>query len=341
MKKFFNIAALILAAAVAGAALAGCGGDGGSVYVVPISPSVPKGFVKVEGATIDGEKYQHFAGGSVFTNGNPPRKVKLSTFYMCDHETTQDEFKAVMGTNPSHFDGSSGKEPASGETQGNRPVDGVSWYAAIAYCNKRSAQEGLECVYTISGISDWKNFDYANVPTSSAAEWSAAACDLSKNGYRLPTEAEWEYAARNGPELSTDRWSGTDDDNKLKEYAWYDKADAGKKTHAVKTKKPNRLGIYDMTGNVRELCWDWYNSDPGAGDETDGSGFVTNPLGPKSGSERVTHDRSIDISITDSNVPSFYTITSRSSQSPEKGNWEDSGNNNYLYYGFRVVRSSL
>ena len=284
-----------------------------------------EGFVKVAGGTIVGDdKYtlsgqtESFYKGVFVAN----RTVTLSDFYMCDHEVTQTEYKAVMGSNPSYFDGTSGgKATPAGETQGDRPVETVSWYDAIAYCNKRSAKEGLGCVYTISGISDWKNFDCTTIPTTDNATWNAATCNMSANGYRLPTEAEWEYAARNGSELSTNSWSGTNTESELKNYAWYyvnsgTNVSSGYKTHAVKTKTKNGLGIYDMSGNVWELCWDLY------GDITSS----TNPLGVQTGETRVHRGGAYDKNEDD------CSVARRNFCYPN-----DSGE----YTGFRVVRSSL
>ena len=144
----------------------------------------------------------------------------IRSFYMCCHEVTQEEYQAVMGENPSHFKGD------------KRPVEQVSWYDAVAYCNKLSRAEGLTPCYT--GYS----------------------CNFNANGYRLPTGAEWEYAAREGKSHSSYIYSGSDD---IRSVAWYE-YNSKNMTHNVMTKAPNRLGLYDMTGNVWEWCWDRYSS---------------------------------------------------------------------------------
>lgn len=215
------------------------------------------GFVIVAGTTVATSVTNGTLSSDVF-NGS---SVKIRNLYASDHEVTQAEFAAVMGTNPSA--GSS--NPAAGETQANRPVEQVSWYDAIAYCNKLSIKDGLTPCYTISGV-DWANLAYNDIPHRddgsdyNDSTWDAVQCNFNVNGYRLPEDAEWEYLARGGSTLSNAKYSGTDDNTAVYDYAWFyensNSDESSRKTHEVKKKLPNSLGIYDMSGNVSEWCWD-------------------------------------------------------------------------------------
>jgi len=216
-------------------------------------------------------------GHTVILGASPVHSVTVNGFKVSKYEVTQEQWEAVMGNNPSYFQGA-GNLPDAGEIQVKRPVDQVSWYDVIAFCNKLSVKEGLVPVYTVSGITDWGTLAYSSIPTTNNPTWNAATANWSANGYRLPTEAEWECACRAGSTADySPAWDGT---TIASAPGWYN-GNSNFKIHQVGLKAANAFGLYDMHGNVHEWCWDWYDlsyyaSSPG-----------NNPTGPLSGTYRV------------------------------------------------------
>lgn len=172
----------------------------------------------------------------------PPHQVQVSPVLIDKYEVTQEMFAKVQLPNPSHW-----------QENSKNPVERVRWRDAKQYCNERSLLEGLKPCYNEKTM-DWD-------------------CDYSADGYRLPTEAEWEYAAKAGGAAASDFATA----DKLRACAWFS-ANADQKTHAVGQKKPNAWGIYDMLGNVSEWCEDVYGP-------YDPAGRAVDPRGPKPGQD--------------------------------------------------------
>jgi len=251
-------------------------------------------FIKVAGGTFS---RQNDDG----TYPSPEVMVTLSTFYIDKYEITQNEYLAVMGTNPSSFSGNP-----------NRPVERVSWFNAIEYCNRRSMQEWLTPCYSYS--------TYGTNPDNWPAGWNTnsanhtnVSCNWTANGYRLPTEMEWMFASKGGNQSQGYTYSGSND---IDQVAWYS-SNSGFTSHTVGTKTANELGTFDMSGNVWEWCWDIYGDYP--------SGSQTNPTGPTSGYDRVGRGGSWP------NYASGCTVSGR-------GYDYATSSDNYL--GFRCVRVS-
>ncbi len=276
-----------------------------------------------------------FVKGGTFNMGNPynddarkgeddekpVHKVTVDDFYISKKEITVKQYKEFLADKYNEFDrfGVShwlGSSPDSTWWQGhpdakrywdsqigswwgwhsNYPMFHVTWYEAIAYCNWLSLEAGLDKCYSIN--------------SSGGVDF-----DISKNGYRLPTEAEWEYAARGGHHKSNYRFSGS---NNFNEVAWVDDNTLLTGPRSVGTKKPNKLGIYDMSGNVWEWCTDYYspyyyNNSP-----------RNNPVNERATGYRVLRGGSWHYNVN------YATVYTRDGPKP--------GYTNYNY-GFRVVRS--
>ncbi len=268
--------------------------DGGSTFAITpdpaqlsgdigtdIAPGTAKEIVwnaGAEGIDFDGDQYilQFVAEDGthpmpesfVFVAGGTVAGITVSDFYLDKYQLTQVEYQAVMGTNPSNFGGNP-----------NHPVERVSWFKAIEYCNRRSMQEGLTPCYSYSTFGTSPD-NWPSGWNTDSANHVNVSCDFSAIGYRLPRESEWEYAARGGLQTHGYTYSGS---NNIDEVAWYGNNDPYG-TKAVGIKLPNELGLYDMSGNVWEWCWDIYS----------GSGRVVRGGGWDSGANYCT--------VTDRNV---------------------------------------
>lgn len=298
MKKKLLFKALLFATLTFTVLFTSCGGSGGGSSD-DVYDETSSGFTV--SSAIDGSR--------IFIEG---RTVILWAKWCCDHEVTQAEYKKYCT-----FGGSS---PSSTYGVGdNYPAYYVSWYDALVYCNKRSIAEGLTPCYTISGKTNPS--DWGSVPTSSNATWNAATCNFNANGYRLPTEAEWEYFARGGNTTNSGQttYSGS---NTIGDVAWYSD-NSSLKTHEVKKKAKNSLNLSDMSGNVWEWCWDWLDISISAS---------TASTGASSGSYRVVRGGSWR------NDASSCSVACRGRRVPyDRGDYFSGSGSSF---GFRVVRTA-
>jgi hypothetical protein len=230
----------------------------------------------------------------------------ISTFFMDKYEITQGEYEAVMGVNPVHTF-------AIGNAY---PVYFVSWFDAVKYCNIRSMQEGLTPCY------DYNN-EGAN-PDNWSEGWNLTSnhenynLDINASGYRLPTLREWLYAGKGGDQTDAtdyDAWAGTNNEAQLTQYAWYvDNSES--MAHQVGLKLPNALGLYDMSGNINEWCWDVF------GDYSEGYSQV-DPVGPLTGQGRACKGGFFSALAFSTKITGFFPLP------PSASNYS---------IGFRIVR---
>jgi formylglycine-generating enzyme required for sulfatase activity len=220
-------------------------------------------------------------------NANTVHDVKISDFYMDIHEVTQKDYVKLMSLNPSKFSGD------------KRPVERIRWIDAARYCNARSKKESLK-------------------PCYNNKTWN---CDFTANGYRLPTEAEWEYACRGGLQGKHFFKGGIAN---LQRYAWF-RDNSREKTHPVATKQANPYGLYDMLGNVAEWCNDNYDKNYYKISPAD------NPKGPQNAKKKVLRGRSWR------SRGKYCLVYKRSSDDPATADICQG----YDYYGFRCVKNAV
>ncbi len=255
------------------------------IFAASVFAQMPE-MIEVEGGTfIMGNDY------SIDRDEAPEHKVTLSSFMMGKYEVTFDDFDRFC-----QYTGATGPDDAR-MGRGKKPVMNISWESAVMYCNWLSKVNRLDKCYTIVVDS------LATVIT----------CDFNANGFRLPTEAEWEYAAKGGKNSKGYSFSGS---HNLDEVGWYN-ANSGGYPQDVGKKKANELGLFDMSGNVREWCWDYYAKDYYRNSPDN------NPKGPKTGLRRVYRGGAWNLSVD------FLRMSARESMAANK----DYGN-----IGFRLVK---
>ncbi len=264
------------------------------------------------GIVYGAEKYKNSAEDYIFVSG---RTVYISDLWVSDHEVTQEEYERFCFYSEENAPNEAyGKNPAL-------PAYNVSWFDAVMYCNFLSIEENLTPVYSINGKTHpccWpESMENAEglyrAPDLPSDEWGDIVFNTIATGYRLPTEAEWEYLARGGsnglPSMQAE-FPGSDDASKV---SWYEE-NSDSRPHISAQKKENSLYLYDMGGNVNEWCWDWYARII----PTSGS------YGPDAGSKRVLRGGSWN------STKELCQVSARQSASPVTRSTET---------GFRVVRT--
>jgi len=241
--------------------------------------------IRIEGGTFLMGSPEDEIGRNIIDE-EPQHRVTVKSFYIAKFPVTQAEYQAVIGSNPSQTKGQ------------DNPVDSTSWLDALKYCNKRSEVEGLTPVYTING---------------NQVTWNREA-----NGYRLPTEAEWEYSCRAG--TITPFYTG----NTMDDAGWFRDNSVtivdgyrSRHTFPVGKKEPNAWGLYDMHGNVLEWCWDWMSAYT--------SSHKIDPIGPATGQRRIYRGGCFDLI---------------SAQCRSAFRYGQHQNFRMFYVGFRVARNA-
>lgn len=259
----------------------------------------PEEFILVKGGVFKlGSDDEHAAADE-----SPVKKISIADFYMSKTEVTFASFDAFC-------EDTERIKPDDAEWgRANRPVINIDWYDAIEYCNWKSKKDGLKACYKISK----KNKDPNNNCPYDHKKWKVE-CDWTATGYRLPTEAEWEYAAKGGTESKNYPYAGFD---QLDPICWYAE-NSDEMTHPVGGKDANELGFYDMSGNVWEWCWDWYN------EETYKKNKGANPKGAKAGKLRVMRGGACENAVV-----TYMRVANRGYLHPGVG---------YPCLGFRIVR---
>ncbi len=253
-------------------------------------------------------------GGTFHRNANLADTSTVTAFRISETEITRGQWTEIMGTDPS-------SDTYSGGGAGD-PVQRVNWYHAIAFCNKLSLHQGLTPVYSVSGVN-FANLVYSEIPTSNNATWNSVTANWTANGYRLPTEMEWIWAAMGAIDAWDKPFAGSDGSNLIGDYAVFGfgsgepGATPTERSDAVAGKLPNELGLYDMTGNVSEWVWDLYANYP--------AGALTDYRGPSSTTDNYRCRRGGDWT----HASGSCEISDRSTTYPHIRDY---------FIGFRVVR---